>query len=331
MTAPSPGGSSRPSQWATGKFFGVVAGLFLLQGLAGGALAHYRVEPGAFYGIDIASLSPLQPPTHVAPPARDLLDRNGMGGRGSLSRTPRGARGAEGATIRRQRALRSAPRRGPRQPPRRMAGPERPSRLSLVLVRPPGVGVSGPGAILAASPGSRPRALARSHVPSPPAGDAGRGTLRAGVSLPLLSRSHSALLPAGAVLRPTHQLRRHRQLALLDHPSLGGGVLRAVRDRPRGDDVPSDGPRERDDGHPRRLPRRHPLPGSGHHRHRPPLVLHGPERPEHGPRVGLLGDGGRTPDASHPGRLGLRTDQGPPLRRVRRRLRAAARCGRSIS
>ena len=47
-----------PSQWATGKFFGLVALLFLLQGLAGGALAHYRVEPGAFYGIDIASLLP---------------------------------------------------------------------------------------------------------------------------------------------------------------------------------------------------------------------------------------------------------------------------------
>jgi nitric oxide reductase subunit B len=47
-----------PSQWATGKFFGVVAALFLLQSLAGGALAHYRVEPGAFYGLDVASLLP---------------------------------------------------------------------------------------------------------------------------------------------------------------------------------------------------------------------------------------------------------------------------------
>ena len=46
------------SQWATGKYFGVVAALFLLQALAGGALAHYRVEPGAFYGMDIASLLP---------------------------------------------------------------------------------------------------------------------------------------------------------------------------------------------------------------------------------------------------------------------------------
>lgn len=47
-----------PSQWGTGKFFAVVAALFLLQGLTGGALAHYRVEPGAFYGIDIAAWLP---------------------------------------------------------------------------------------------------------------------------------------------------------------------------------------------------------------------------------------------------------------------------------
>ncbi len=47
-----------PSQKATGFFFGVVALLFLLQTLAGGALAHYRVEPGAFYGLDIARIAP---------------------------------------------------------------------------------------------------------------------------------------------------------------------------------------------------------------------------------------------------------------------------------
>jgi nitric oxide reductase subunit B len=47
-----------PSQWATGKFFLVVAALFALQSLAGGALAHYRVEPGSFYGLDIASILP---------------------------------------------------------------------------------------------------------------------------------------------------------------------------------------------------------------------------------------------------------------------------------
>jgi nitric oxide reductase subunit B len=41
-----------PSQRATGKYFAVVAILFLLQAVVGGALAHYRVEPFSFYGFD---------------------------------------------------------------------------------------------------------------------------------------------------------------------------------------------------------------------------------------------------------------------------------------
>ncbi len=48
-----------PSQWATGKYFAVVALLFLLQAVLGGALAHYRVEPFSFYGFDaIVRLAP---------------------------------------------------------------------------------------------------------------------------------------------------------------------------------------------------------------------------------------------------------------------------------
>lgn len=43
-----------PSQRATRWFFVVVALLFLLQSFAGAGLAHYRVEPGGFYGIDLA-------------------------------------------------------------------------------------------------------------------------------------------------------------------------------------------------------------------------------------------------------------------------------------
>ncbi|MCM2316565.1 MAG: nitric-oxide reductase large subunit [Thermoanaerobaculia bacterium] len=50
--------SLTPSQWATAWFFAIVSLLFLLQTALGGALAHYRVEPGAFYGIDIAQLLP---------------------------------------------------------------------------------------------------------------------------------------------------------------------------------------------------------------------------------------------------------------------------------
>jgi nitric oxide reductase subunit B len=47
-----------PSQWATGAFFAIVSLLFLAQTMLGGALAHFRVEPGAFYGIDIAQYLP---------------------------------------------------------------------------------------------------------------------------------------------------------------------------------------------------------------------------------------------------------------------------------
>jgi nitric oxide reductase subunit B len=47
-----------PSQWATGWFFGIVALLFLAQSFLGGVLAHYRVEPGAFYGLEVARWLP---------------------------------------------------------------------------------------------------------------------------------------------------------------------------------------------------------------------------------------------------------------------------------
>lgn len=47
-----------PSQWATGWFFAVVALLFLAQSFFGGLIAHYRVETGAFYGLDIAPWLP---------------------------------------------------------------------------------------------------------------------------------------------------------------------------------------------------------------------------------------------------------------------------------
>src|SRR6185295_13347135 len=46
------------SQKATGLFLAVVAVLFLAQSLCGGALAHYRVEPGSFYGFDLAKWLP---------------------------------------------------------------------------------------------------------------------------------------------------------------------------------------------------------------------------------------------------------------------------------
>lgn len=47
-----------PAQRATPWYFLVVAGLFLLQGLLGGANAHYHVEPEGFYGLQLAQWLP---------------------------------------------------------------------------------------------------------------------------------------------------------------------------------------------------------------------------------------------------------------------------------
>jgi nitric oxide reductase subunit B len=47
-----------PSQKILGLYFAVVAVLFLAQAALGGAIAHYRVEPGAFYGLDLARILP---------------------------------------------------------------------------------------------------------------------------------------------------------------------------------------------------------------------------------------------------------------------------------
>jgi len=51
-------GMTTASQQATIKYFVVVAGLFLAQVLVGGGTAHYRADPGSFYGLDVSSLFP---------------------------------------------------------------------------------------------------------------------------------------------------------------------------------------------------------------------------------------------------------------------------------
>lgn len=51
-------GVATESQRATIKYFVMVAFLFLLQVLVGGATAHYRADPGSFYGIDFSTFFP---------------------------------------------------------------------------------------------------------------------------------------------------------------------------------------------------------------------------------------------------------------------------------
>ena len=53
-----PGGLTTESQRATIKFFGVAVLLFAGQALLGGATAHFRADPGTFYGFQLSSLLP---------------------------------------------------------------------------------------------------------------------------------------------------------------------------------------------------------------------------------------------------------------------------------
>jgi nitric oxide reductase subunit B len=51
-------GKATAAQKATIKYFAVMGILFLAQVLVGGATAHYRAEPGTFYGLDLTAIFP---------------------------------------------------------------------------------------------------------------------------------------------------------------------------------------------------------------------------------------------------------------------------------
>jgi nitric oxide reductase subunit B len=51
-------GVATAGQKATIKYFALVALLFLAQVMVGGATAHYRADPGSFYGVDLSSYLP---------------------------------------------------------------------------------------------------------------------------------------------------------------------------------------------------------------------------------------------------------------------------------
>ncbi len=53
-----PGETATKGQIATIKYFGVVMMLFLFQTMVGSATAHYRADPGSFFGIDLSNSFP---------------------------------------------------------------------------------------------------------------------------------------------------------------------------------------------------------------------------------------------------------------------------------
>lgn len=58
LSPPAPAFPVTDAQRATLKFMAIAALLFLGQTLIGGAVAHYRAEPGDFYGIDLSAFLP---------------------------------------------------------------------------------------------------------------------------------------------------------------------------------------------------------------------------------------------------------------------------------
>ena len=148
----------------------------------------------------------LQPPSHLPPPARHLLDRHGLGGRRTVPRSARCGWRSSRAALAGGRSFLGAGRRGGRKPDRRVPGGDRAPRRALVLVRASGVGVPRPRPLLAAAVDRRPAPLALPDVPRPPAGNPeGRhpGPLAPCSSTPPPRSRSSICPPSSTVPTPT--------------------------------------------------------------------------------------------------------------------------------
>ena len=161
---------------------------------------------------------------------RDLLDRHRVRGGRLVPGTFTARRRAALARDRGPSAVRGV-RAGLRcQPARRMVGDEWSARRLVVLVRQPGLGIPGDRSLLAVSVGGRFAGLVCDSVVAGAATHSGRSAgAPVGPHVPVCVAGDSGVLPAGAVLRCQDQFHRRRHLALLDHPPVGGRLLRILR------------------------------------------------------------------------------------------------------
>ena len=284
----------------------VAALLFLGQALIGGGVAHYRAEPGDFFGLDLSVVPAEQPAAHLAPATRHLVDRDRLCRRCAVRGRHAGPQRAGRAAPRHPSAVRRRRRRRGRQPARRMGRHPAMAGRGMVLVRQPGLGISRDRPGLADPAGDRPRLLVRPVVAQRGAGAARSRAPRTDRVLPDRRRGNPGILSAGASVRRHHPLHDRRHLAVLDHPSVGRGLLRAVRHRHRRHHFLRARAGRAQHGAPRHLPRRHPDLRRRADRHRASLVLQRPDRAQHGAVLGVLGARGGSPDADHARCLGLR-------------------------
>ncbi len=108
---------------------------------------------------------PLQPPAHLAPPDRSVLDSDGLYRRGSLHRRPHRQEGPQGPGGFEPHPLRRPLRGGGGEPPWRAPGPAPAPWEAMVLVRLPGLGIPRDRPGLAVRPGCRPPALGAPPLP----------------------------------------------------------------------------------------------------------------------------------------------------------------------
>ena len=286
-----------PAQRATAWYFLVVAGLFLLQGLLGGANAHYHVEPGGFYGFDIGGWLPynLSRTWHVQLAlffvAASYLAMGIFIAPMIAGHEPRhqdklaialfaavvfvvlGSLAGEAASI-----------KGALRPQRR-----------LVLGGRPGLGISRPGATMANPAGARHVSVG-GHPDSRPAATPGRRASRqSALSLSVQRPVDSRLLRRRPGVRQERQLCRHGLLAVLGRASVGGGFPGTVHDDHGGVHLRAPGRGSPRHGHAGRLSRYHALLHRRRDRHHAPsLFQRGPGR-AHGPGRHVLRHGGHPP------------------------------------
>jgi nitric oxide reductase subunit B len=121
------------AQRATLKFMAIAALLFFGQTLIGGGVAHYRADPGSFYGIDLARLLPsnLLRTWHL----QLAVDRHRLCGRCSVRRGDARPQRVISAAARHKFVIRRSPRCDLRQPARRVRRAPSMAERRLVLVR----------------------------------------------------------------------------------------------------------------------------------------------------------------------------------------------------
>ena len=287
-----------PAQRVTAWFFLVVAALFLLQNLIGGATVHYMVETGGFFGIDLPRLLPynLTRTWHLQMAiffvATAYLAAGIFLAPLIAGREPRG----QGLLVR--LAARRTGGGRLRQPGRRV--PELPRSLApraAVVLRGAGVGIPRARPVLDVPAHRRDGALGGDHLPGAAAPPGRREPGQPALAVPLQLAVDPGVLRGRPADPHPVPVRDRRLLAVLGRPPLGRGLPGAVHDDAGGLDLRADGDRLGAVRHAADLLRRDALLDRRRGRDAAPLLFQRRAGGRDGPGGVLLGGRGHPADA----------------------------------